>query len=245
VASLIGLLIGWRARVFARAAWLFHLVLVSGQITAYGVDMFAHIFLFYLCLFPSGWGDSPSSLARFGIRLLQLHLCIAYFFCGYEKAQGPQWWDGDAIWRPLMLPLYSSHDMSWLASYPWLAKLAGWGTLVVEGAYPIFIWPRVTRYLWALLVISLHLGIGVFLGLGIFSLFMSVLTLSLFCIPAVGRVNPPARSALNHLAATFGAGLCRASLKYREDSGVGVGASLPPPKSSRDLAKIRPSWGIR
>ena len=39
----------------------------------------------------------PRIGANFAIRLLQVHLCVIYFFSGIGKAQGPLWWNGDAI----------------------------------------------------------------------------------------------------------------------------------------------------
>lgn len=86
-----------------------------------------------------------------------------------------------------MLPIYSQFNMSWLAWYPALTKAVGWGTLLVEIGYPIFIWPKKTRRLWIALTIGLHLGIGVFLGLEFFSLIMAILTLSLFGVTVRSR----------------------------------------------------------
>jgi hypothetical protein len=200
VASLVGLLFGWHTRLVSIAVWVTHTLLMARQTTSYGVDAFAHIFLTYLMLLPSGHAYSldlaagrvssdPSSSARLGIRLLQIHLCIAYFFSGFEKALGEQWWNGEAIWRALMLPEYAQFDLSWLARVPWLAKILCWGTLLVEMAYPIFIWPRATRSLWIAAVVGLHLGILVFLGLGVFAVVMSILTLAIFGVKSDSPTN--------------------------------------------------------
>jgi uncharacterized membrane protein YhiD involved in acid resistance len=61
--------------------------------------------------------------------------------------------------------------------------LAGWGTLVVEIGYGLFIWPRRTRTLWCVATIGLHLGLGLFMGLVFFSSVMILLTGCLFLIP--------------------------------------------------------------
>jgi hypothetical protein len=109
---------------------------------------------------------------------------VAYFATAVLKGQGAQWWNGEAIWRSLTLPLYARFEMGWMANFPWLAKLAGWGTLLVEGGYAVFIWPRQTRYAWAAAIVGLHLGIAIFLGLWVFGLLMSVLTTGAFVVSA-------------------------------------------------------------
>lgn len=197
--ALVSMFAGFQTRIASVVTFLTHLLLTQGHTTAYGADTFAHFLLFYLMWLPSGevwsvdaWRNGPAapkSTTRFGLRIVQLHLAIAYCASGIEKSMGPMWWDGEAIWRSLMLPIYNQMPMAWVSEVPWLAKIAGWGTLLIEGAYPLFIfWPR-TRKLWVALVVSLHAGIAIFLGLHIFALVMGVLT------PALFAVSPEPRSA--------------------------------------------------
>src|SRR5262245_50938929 len=160
VFSLLGLLVGWQTRITAGLAWLAHLTLHgSGHLTAYGVDDFAKIALFYCVLMPTGASLSvarltgrlsgePTPSATLFLRLLQLHLCVVYLTAGLAKAQGTQWWNGEAIWRALMQPQFRAFDMEWLARVPWLAMAACWGTLLIEVGYALFIWPRRTRWVW-------------------------------------------------------------------------------------------------
>ena len=226
VFSLLALLVGWQSRVAAALAWLSHLMLLnSGLLTAYGVDEFANIALFYCLVMPVGAAASVDALldTRFRrqsdcsgpfLRLLQFHVCIVYLAAGLSKARGEQWWNGEAIWRAVMQPEYCSFDMAWLASVPWVARSAGWGTLLVEIGYAAFIWPRRTRPVWLLATVGMHLGIGVFMGLWLFSAVMIVLNISAFgsdwvsafargfvrqCIsrrPALNRLAPPPRAGL-------------------------------------------------
>jgi hypothetical protein len=157
--------------------------------------MFAQIALFYCLWMPignvmsvdnmmKGGMEIPSSFARLSLRVLQIHLCVVYFTSGMDKAEGIQWWNGEAIWRSLMRPDLAQYDMTWLASVPWLAMLICWATLVVELGYAVFVWPRRTRTLWALATIGLHVGIAVMMGLWSFSAVMIVLTGSAFLISA-------------------------------------------------------------
>jgi hypothetical protein len=82
------------------------------------------------------------------------------------------------------LPIYRQFDMTWLAHWPLFLKMAGWGSLALEGFYWILIWPRRTRPFWIAGIVSMHLGISIFLGLQLFGLIMCVLTLSLFAVSA-------------------------------------------------------------
>jgi hypothetical protein len=137
-------------------------------------------------------------MARLGLRVVQIHLCIAYLASGIEKATGSQWRDGEAIWRSLMIVHYPRFDFSWLARYPWFAVVLGWGVLVVEIGYAALIWSRCTRRLWVAAVVALHLGIAVFMGLDVFGALMIVLTVAAFGVssepaPASGRPLPPER----------------------------------------------------
>lgn len=184
--------IGLWTRLASILAWLLHWVLMNtGYTTAYGVDLYAHVFLFYLMWMPCGQTLSVDSLvkgqaatatpeARLGLRVLQLHLCIAYLFSGIEKATGSQWWNGELLWRAFSLPVYYQFDMSWLANWPLLSKVGGWMTLLLEIGYCIFIWPKVTRKIWVLSIVGLHFGIAIFLGLGLFGSMMCLLTFAVF-----------------------------------------------------------------
>jgi len=139
VVALVFLTVGWRTRLAALAAWFLHWILMnSADYTLYGVDTYAHVFLFYLMWVPAGaawsvesWRKGvvplPTPGNRFALRVLQLHLAVTYLISGYEKAQGPQWWNGELLWRAVSLPIYQQYNMSWLAWWPTLSMLSGWG----------------------------------------------------------------------------------------------------------------------
>jgi hypothetical protein len=196
VLSLLLMLMGLWTRLAVIAAWFLHLMLANtGSMMTYGADLFAQVFLFYLMWMPAGnalsldvflgrKSSAPSAQARLALRVLQLHLCVVYLTSGLLKATGPQWWNGELLWRAMSLPVYRQFDMSWLAHWPYLSMVAGWTTLVIELGYVIFIWPRRTRKIWVAATLSLHIGIAVLLGLGVFGAIMSVLTLTVFGVTA-------------------------------------------------------------
>lgn len=203
--SLLFLTAGLFTRIASVAAWFLHWTLMnSAESTTYGVDLYTHVFLFYLMWVPAGdaWsidslrspqGPRVSSAARLGLRIMQLHLCVSYLASGIEKAQGIQWWNGELFWRATMLPVYKQYDFSWLAHWPGLSMVAGWATLLLETGYCVFIWPRATRKFWLVGIVGLHLGIVFLLGLTLFGLVMVILSVSLFALSAEPELEPAAR----------------------------------------------------
>jgi hypothetical protein len=191
-ASLVGLAIGYRTRLFTVLAWLGHTVtLNSGFFSLYGVDTMLHILLFYLLFAPAGarWSVdaylrrvscAPSASARIAQRLIQLHLCIIYLNTGLAKASSEQWWNGEAIWRSVMQPQFNAFELSWLAAHPELAAIAGWSVLLVELGYSCFIWIPATRRAALGAAVVMHAGIAVTMHLWLFSLTMVAFNLAAF-----------------------------------------------------------------
>lgn len=219
VAALCGLLLGWRTPISACLTWGTHYLLNgSADTTIYGVDAFAHIFLFYCIWMPTGhaWSldqrsgratGEPTVLARVAVRVLQLHLCIVYFATGIHKAMGADWWDGTSIWRALNLREMVLFDFTWIAYLPGLAVLLGLGTLAIEVGYAFLVWPKKTRKWMVLATISLHLGIGLMMGLISFSALMIVFTTAAFLFSPEPQPEPATvrEDASRAASATVGA----------------------------------------
>lgn len=191
-ASLIGLLVGYRTRLFAGLAWITHSVtLNSGFFSLYGVDTMMHILFFYLVFSPAGarWSvdarlgrvsPSPTAGARIAQRLVQLHLCIIYLNTGIAKASGEQWWNGEAIWRAVMQPQFNVFDFSWLTAYPQIAAAIGWSVVLLELGYAALIWIPAARRPTLAAIVLMHVGIGVTLQLWLFSAVMIAFNLAAF-----------------------------------------------------------------
>ena len=191
-ASGVCLLLGLLSRPAAIVAWLLHLAArSSGGLTAYGVDYFMTIGLFYLMLCPLPdryslgyrlWKKPTADPRRIGFhqRVLQLHLCLIYFFGGLGKSLGAGWWTGDSMWRSLTRSPFNviSPDLllRWSSFLPWLGIVI----CILEIAYPIFIWPKKTRAIWLVSVLGMHAAIGATMGLHLFALIMIVLNVAAF-----------------------------------------------------------------
>lgn len=191
-ASLVGVVVGYRTRLFSVLALLGHTVtLNSGFFSLYGVDTMMHILFFYLALSPAGstWSldaylgrasPAPNSAARIAQRMLQLHLCIVYLNTGMAKAGGEQWWNGEAIWRAVMQPQFNVFDFTWLTEMPMVAAALGVSVIAIEIGYSVLIWIPKTRRLVLLAAIGMHIGIAVTMRLWLFSAMMIAFNLAAF-----------------------------------------------------------------
>jgi predicted DCC family thiol-disulfide oxidoreductase YuxK len=157
--------------------------------------------LFYCIIFPVGNKGSLSNFlfkkdnrktdvvyANICLTVLQVHMCIIYFFSGFDKILGFNWWNGESIWKALHLS-YSPRliNVDFLSGTPIFA-IVGWGTIVLEMLYPVFMNIKRTRNIWLILVISLHVSIAIFLGLFFFSAFMIILSISAYYIPFTSSI---------------------------------------------------------
>ncbi len=189
--SLIGLLIGYKTHLMGFFALVMQILInTTGHFTAYGVETFLHISLFYCMVLPVGitWSIDarnnppkiPGYLVTLSVRMLQLHLCIMYLSCGIEKACGIQWWNGEAIWIAMQQDQFHIINIDWMAQFPLLPKLLCWSTIFVEGLYPLGILWKKSRKFWLIGILSMHAFIAVFLGLHLFGGLMILLNISAF-----------------------------------------------------------------
>lgn len=120
----------------------------------------------------------PAATARLATRLIQVHMCVLYFFAGISKLKGEAWWNGDAVWMALASREYQSADLTWLAWYPWVSYILTPVTVIWELTFFITVWNKSLRPLVLLIGVLVHLGIGAFLGMWTFGLIMIVTYLS-------------------------------------------------------------------
>ena len=110
--------------------------------------------------------------ANIALRLIQVHLCIVYFFSGIAKLLGVSWWEGTALWGAAANSRYRTLDITWLARHPLLVNALTLGTLFWEVSYPALVWPRLTRRLAIAMAILVHAGIGAAMGMKEFAITM-------------------------------------------------------------------------
>ncbi len=187
-----GLFVGLFCRSSAILAWLLHLCAAkSGGFVSYGVDNFMTIGLFYLVLSPLpdryslDWRlrelrPRNPQLLGFWRRVLQLHLCLIYFFSGFTKCLGSGWWDGSNMWRSLIRPPFNIIDPEILVRWHYFFPVAGILICLLEIGYPFFIWNDKTRKIWLICICAMHAGIGLTMGMYLFALIMIILNVAAF-----------------------------------------------------------------
>lgn len=170
----------------------------------FGLDQINGILAMYLMIGPSGAAYSldrlraprgvdgsrppapPSTCANIAIRLIQVHLCVIYFFAALGKLGGESWWKGDALWGSFANLEYQSFDMTWMAGWPLAMALLTAATVYWELFFCVLVWPRLTRPLMLALAVPVHLGIAFCMGMITFGLVMLIACVS-FVSPALVR----------------------------------------------------------
>lgn len=197
LAVFTSLMLGLFTRVTSVLAFLLtlsYIYRVPGAL--FGLDQINALLAFYVMLGPAGAAYSldrwrlarkskgplrpaePSAMANVAIRLLQVHMCVIYFFAGVSKLAGGTWWDGNAMWFAFANYEYQSLDMTWLAWWPRTVNVLTYASWLWEVSFCALVWPRLTRPLVLAGAVVLHLGIGICLGMMPFGLAMLIGCLS-------------------------------------------------------------------
>lgn len=169
------LLLGYQQNISALILLFLQIALAKSNVYyTYGIDYFTSISLFYLTIIPS----KVSSLALSPFkRLFQIHISIVYFFAGFDKIIGLNWWNGENIWKAINLPFATNnYNITFLGDYPIFLTICGLLTVILELAYPLFVWQ--SKY-WIYLTILMHVGIAFILNLYFFSAIMIIWNLTL------------------------------------------------------------------
>jgi hypothetical protein len=151
-----------------------------------------------------GRGRGAASIrANIALRLIQIHLCVVYFFSGCGKMLGASWWEGTALWGAAANVQYRTLDLTWLARHPHVTNALTLATLFWEATYPALVWPRLTRRLVLAMAVVVHLGIGLAMGMMEFGLAMITANLAFLPATTLGAwlrpfVPPAASSRFSH-----------------------------------------------
>ncbi|MBG0738467.1 HTTM domain-containing protein [Paeniglutamicibacter antarcticus] len=99
---------------------------------------------------------------------------IIYLVAGLAKARGTLWRDGTAIYYPMHAENFSPWPQlnHLLVANDLMVHLISWGSVAIQVLFPLLLLNRWTRRLAVLGLIAMHAGIGIFLGLSVFSLSM-------------------------------------------------------------------------
>lgn len=189
------LAIGFTTRLAAiMTLFLWMSLYVANPFVGSGGDAVLRMTLLYVCLTDSGrrWSVDAWLRARRGdvrewIRpwittlfhniglILMIHqIIIVYVASAFWKVQSPRWLDGTAVYYPLHTDAYSPwHDI--LQPLFTLAPViagASWMAIIAQLLFPVLLVYRPTRMLALVVITGMHAGIGIFMGIGFFSLAM-------------------------------------------------------------------------
>ncbi|GAB3558892.1 HTTM domain-containing protein [Spelaeicoccus albus] len=196
----IALIIGWHTRTFAIAALYLYISLVAaGPTSTDQADNAFRIMLFYFCFTDMSrhWsldarrharrlaaGKSakawslpqwlPNTLNNLALIAIAYQLFIIYVTAGLSKVQGNLWERGTAIYYPLQVDKF----MPWpwvndlLVSGGFMVGVVTYFSVFIQIFFPLLLLVRWTRVIGLLGILAMHVGIGLFMGLGLFSLTM-------------------------------------------------------------------------
>lgn len=200
--ALVGVLmvVGWHTRTVAIVALYLYISLVTtGPTSTDQADNAFRIMLFYFCFTDmsrhwsldarrhakrvargqraKAWALPawlPNAVNNLALVAIAYQLFIIYVTAGLSKVQGDLWERGTAIYYPLEVDKF----MPW----PWVNDLLMQNGLMVgvvtyfsvfiQIFFPLLLLVRWTRVIALLGIMAMHLGIGLFMGLGLFSLTM-------------------------------------------------------------------------
>lgn len=144
-------------------------VLINGE------DHIFRMVLFYSCFSPLNHTLSLDSFFRkniskekelpliWPIRMMQINILLIYVINIPNKLTDDfAWINGEAIYWTMANNMWS-HQIFTEYFYKWdclLSKISSYGTILVEGLFPVLVWFRETKLIALLAISSLHLGIA-------------------------------------------------------------------------------------
>jgi hypothetical protein len=219
-AAALGVLLGWRTRVMSVLLYLGMITLYHRNVSANGgPDALPLLMSFYMMFCPSGAAFSLDArrvarkrgtvaepmIVPWGVRLLQMQMCLIYFQSCVLKCQGPLWLNGTTVHYILFNREFGQFNMEWLAQYPLLINLMTHGALLIEFALAFWLWFRPTRR-WVILGgVLLHMGIRPMLDVPGFGEMMTATYITFLApdeLESLMRLLDP-RAALARVASTF------------------------------------------
>jgi hypothetical protein len=205
VVAAVGLALGWRSRLWAALLFVLHTsMMMTNRWLIIGDDIVWRMLLFLGLFAPLGdrlsvdaWlqgrrdggkaADESTWPTIWAVRLMQVNIAIVYLFSVPRKlAVNPDWLDGTAVYWILL-------NDTW-GRWPWpslfygtggeiLSALATFGTILIEGAFPLLVWFRPLRMYVLAAATALHLGIALTMHNVVFFQFAMICSFWLF-VPA-------------------------------------------------------------
>lgn len=99
---------------------------------------------------------------------------LIYAIAGATKLRGELWRDGTGVYYPLLVDNYRPWPAvnDFLAGINPLIYATTWGTVALQLSFGLLLLTRPTRIFAVVAMLGMHAGIGIFMGLAVFSLAM-------------------------------------------------------------------------
>jgi hypothetical protein len=173
---------------------------------------------------PLGDADTGAPVISVAVLALLVQLAVSYLFNALHKG-GPTWREGSAVHMVLHQDRMVTAFGVWMRPHmtPLLSRALSYGSLVMEGLLPALIlspWRQtVTRRLAIVFIIALHVGLQMFINVGVFS--WTMIAYAPFLLTSVDWQTLSARARLAKLGGRLSAraealvlrvsGACRSS----------------------------------
>jgi hypothetical protein len=185
-ASMVCLALGVAPRLAAAVTYVWVLSYSeTAAVALSGFDTILRVVGFVLVVSPmprtfciGATKEAPAPPA-YGLRLVQWQLMLIYVGTVWLKAPDEFWRRGEAV-TYFMMSMFARFPNPGFSHRLVLGGILTYGTLLIEIGVPFLLWMRRTRWLGALLGLSLHLGIALSSKLALFSLTILPLYLAFF-----------------------------------------------------------------
>lgn len=170
-----------------------------------GDDLVIRMLLFYGCFSPLGYSLSLDSFLKkrfsntieieqlpmiWSIRSMQINILLIYIISAPNKlADDIAWLNGEAIYYTVVSNMWSRCPYPDLF-YMWdglLSKISTYGTIFIEGSFPILVWFKKTKLIAIALISSLHIGIAFLVPNVLFFTLAMVCSFWVFVPPEITR----------------------------------------------------------
>jgi hypothetical protein len=195
MAATVGFVLGWRTRLMNVVVWFLAMCFINrNPIVKNGGDDVMNVGLFLLMFMPTGAAFSldrlgqlrrdpalaahPPRVPAWGVRVLQIQLCMLYLTTGLAKLRGGPdtmlegtWWQGTSVYYVLQDITMARVAYAELPLPFWVTAAMTYSSVWFETLFPLLVLLRPTRK-WALWFgVLFHLGIYLLIEVGWFSFY--------------------------------------------------------------------------
>ncbi|MFI5805277.1 HTTM domain-containing protein [Streptomyces sp. NPDC051561] len=125
------------------------------------------------------WGEETEELRRravtvlhnAGLGVIALQVMVIYTSAAMYKIRGASWRDGTALYYSMMSDDFSTFPelSAWIASHGTFAAVMAYVTVFSQVLFAALVFNRRLKYVILVVMLSTHIGIGVFMALPLFS----------------------------------------------------------------------------